>query len=55
MSVVAQMIARAEDRWPTDPSQVPDGALGQVHGTVRALQPFGIHVSAMGLFDNSSD
>ncbi|MBV9000780.1 MAG: hypothetical protein JO304_17085, partial [Solirubrobacterales bacterium] len=30
MSVVARMIARAEDRWPADPSQVPDDALGQV-------------------------
>lgn len=47
MSVVAQMIARAEDRWPTDASQVPDGALGQVllasHllGSDRAVANFG--------------
>jgi rhamnulose-1-phosphate aldolase/alcohol dehydrogenase len=47
MSVVAQMIARAEDRWPTDASQVPDDALGQVllasHllGSDRAVANFG--------------
>ena len=47
MSVVAQMIARAEDRWPTDSSQVPDDALGQVllasHllGSDRAVANFG--------------
>lgn len=47
MSVVAQMIARAEDRWPTDPSQVPGDALGQVllasHllGSDRAVANFG--------------
>ena len=47
MSVVAQMIARAEDRWPTEPSQVPDDALGQVllasHllGSDRAVANFG--------------
>jgi rhamnulose-1-phosphate aldolase/alcohol dehydrogenase len=47
MSVVAQMIARAEDRWPGDASQVPDDALGQVllasHllGADRAVANFG--------------
>ena len=47
MSVVAQMIARAEDRWPTDSSRVPDDALGQVllasHllGSDRAVANFG--------------
>lgn len=47
MSVVARMIARVEDRWPTDASQVPDGALGQLllasHllGSNRAVANFG--------------
>ena len=47
MTVIAQMIDRTEDRWPTDPSQVPDDALGQVllasHllGSDRAVANFG--------------
>jgi len=47
MSVVAQMIAPVEDRWPTDSSQVPEDALGQVllasHllGSERAVANFG--------------
>jgi rhamnulose-1-phosphate aldolase/alcohol dehydrogenase len=47
MSVVAQMIARVEDRWPADASQVPEDALGQVllasHllGSDRAVANFG--------------
>jgi rhamnulose-1-phosphate aldolase/alcohol dehydrogenase len=47
MSVLAQMIAPAEDRWPADASQVPDDALGQVllasHllGSDRAVANFG--------------
>src|SRR3954468_8471090 len=46
MSIVAQMIARTEDRWP-DASEVPDDALGQVllasHllGADRAVANFG--------------
>ncbi len=47
MSVVARMIDPVEDRWPTDPSNVPDDALGQVlvasHllGSERAVANFG--------------
>lgn len=47
MSVVAQMIAPVEDRWPADASQVPEDALGQVllasHllGSDRAVANFG--------------
>jgi rhamnulose-1-phosphate aldolase/alcohol dehydrogenase len=47
MSVLAQMIAPVEDRWPADPSRVPDDALGQVllasHllGSDRAVANFG--------------
>ena len=47
VSVVAQMIAPVEDRWPTDASEVPDDALGQVllasHllGSDRAVANYG--------------
>jgi rhamnulose-1-phosphate aldolase/alcohol dehydrogenase len=47
MSVVARMIDPVEDRWPTDASDVPDDALGQVllasHllGSDRAVANFG--------------
>ncbi len=47
MSVVAQMVAPVDDRWPSDQSQVPDDALGQVllasHllGSDRAVANFG--------------
>src|SRR5204862_3407807 len=47
MSTIARMIAPAEDRWPSDPAQVPDDALGQVllasHllGEDRAVANFG--------------
>ena len=47
MSVLARMIEPAEDRWPADPSQIPEDALGQVllasHllGSDRAVANFG--------------
>jgi rhamnulose-1-phosphate aldolase/alcohol dehydrogenase len=47
MSVVARMIAPVDDRWPTDPAEVPGDALGQVllasHllGSDRAVANFG--------------
>lgn len=47
MSIVAQLIAKVEDRWPADASQVPDDALGQVllasHllGSDRSVANFG--------------
>ena len=48
MSVLAQMIAPVEDRWPADPSEVPDDALGSgrcsprtCSGSDRAVANFG--------------
>src|SRR4051812_14696821 len=47
MTLASEMIARAEDRWPSDPVEVPGDALGQVllasHllGADRAVANFG--------------